>query len=241
MSEEPRVVISTGPRAGMVLEGRRARRYLDDPEYRRFYDTTPAPPPATPSSLASIREAQGAPAPIPGSVVANALAVVAQAMGADTADPTVLAPGLVRPPGMPAQQTPPQPAKPIPRGTPTPPGFLQKAANLFRDSIRHVGDKARKVPQEVYEQRLAVCRECSLYVDNHCQHPRCGCQMASESRMTGALWWASKQCPDSPPRWLAWTEEDQRAFEEAQASRARTTPLPTIDDPQTSTEEGREP
>lgn len=89
----------------------------------------------------------------------------------------------------------------VPAEVPTNPSLLRKAGNLVRDSLTHLLDAGRKVPPEVYDARLAVCRECPLYRDNHCTHRNCGCQLASESRMTGALWWASKQCPDSPPRW----------------------------------------
>ncbi len=91
-----------------------------------------------------------------------------------------------------------------------PPSLLRKAANLGRDAVAHLRDSARKVPLEVYNSRLEQCRGCELYVDNHCTHRRCGCQMVSETKLLGALWWASKSCPDDPPRWGPWKGEEAK-------------------------------
>lgn len=76
------------------------------------------------------------------------------------------------------------------------PSTLVKVGNLIRDTAAHLKDGTHKVPLEVYEERLSICRGCDLYENNVCNHQQCGCSMAGESRFSRALWWGSKKCPD---------------------------------------------
>ncbi len=87
-----------------------------------------------------------------------------------------------------------------------PPSLTRRAWNLVRDAARHIADRGRKVPAAVYQERLEACQGCELYSGNRCLHPSCGCNMASASQHTGALWWASKACPKNPPLWTEYKE-----------------------------------
>jgi len=73
----------------------------------------------------------------------------------------------------------------------TPPGPIRKAANLGRAVVRHAVDGARKLNDNEYEARLAVCRNCpSCDVERMvCREVRCGCFLRKKAR------WRSENCP----------------------------------------------
>ena len=82
----------------------------------------------------------------------------------------------------------PEPADQNPPGGPT---LWQRAQNLGRAVVRHVADGATSVDDAVYEQRLAVCRECPSCDTARmvCQEITCGCVLAVKAR------WRSEHCP----------------------------------------------
>ena len=71
------------------------------------------------------------------------------------------------------------------------PGLVRKAANYGRETVRHFADRRRTVSEDLYQQRLAVCR-CCQYCDLKrmlCRHDTCGCYLRRKAR------WRSARCP----------------------------------------------
>jgi len=71
------------------------------------------------------------------------------------------------------------------------PGTVRRVANFSRAVVRFVANGARKVDDNVYEQRLQTCRACEhCNVERMiCQHAHCGCRL----RIKAA--WKSESCP----------------------------------------------
>ncbi len=59
----------------------------------------------------------------------------------------------------------------------------------------HAASKYVHVPPDIKAYRLSICGDCPFFLDSRCT--KCSCFMDIK---TG---WASSQCPDEPPRWLA--------------------------------------
>lgn len=89
--------------------------------------------------------------------------------------------------------------KPVPKG----PSFLQKAVNFAGAAAKHVMCGSRSVPDEVAEQRLAICKECEFFSaeDVTCRHKKCGCKMVIKAT------WADQKCPLDPPKWGPYVEK----------------------------------
>lgn len=75
--------------------------------------------------------------------------------------------------------------------TPAGPGLARRALNLGWAAFRQVGAGLPVVSDEVYDERLSICRTCtSCNVDRMiCLEPSCGCSLASKAR------WGSSDCP----------------------------------------------
>lgn len=71
------------------------------------------------------------------------------------------------------------------------PGLIQKAVNFGKAVVRHVADRGRKVSDEVYLARLAICTDCpSLNPQRFsCNEQTCGCRLTAKAR------WRSESCP----------------------------------------------
>ncbi len=71
------------------------------------------------------------------------------------------------------------------------PGPIRKAAHFGKAVIRHAADRFRKLNNEDYERRIAVCRECSSCDVERlvCREVRCGCFLTRKAR------WRSETCP----------------------------------------------
>ena len=71
------------------------------------------------------------------------------------------------------------------------PGVFRRALNFGQAVARHAVDGAVNVDDSVYEQRLAVCQDCSLCEQSRmvCSHPNCGCYLSVKAR------WQSESCP----------------------------------------------
>lgn len=86
-------------------------------------------------------------------------------------------------------------------GVPEPEGFkdptlLQKTINFGRAVVRHARKGMRKVPLEVHEERLSLCRSCTDYYDEvrqTCRHRRCGCSVGGA--VLDKTSWAEQSCP----------------------------------------------
>lgn len=78
------------------------------------------------------------------------------------------------------------------------PSLPQRAVNLAVDSVTHLANGSKQVPDEVRAWRLSQCESCVEYFDaklKTCAHPRCGCGMRQQRGIIDALSWASKRCP----------------------------------------------
>lgn len=85
----------------------------------------------------------------------------------------------------------------------TEPNLLTKAKHFGRASAEHIRNALRTVPEEIRQEREALCSGCPLLDQERkvCVHPSCGCDMTIK-------WtWAEQACPLLPPRWAAWREK----------------------------------
>lgn len=71
------------------------------------------------------------------------------------------------------------------------PGWGRRMVNFGRAVLRHAGDGLQAVDDAVYEQRLAICRECPMcdQAKMVCHDQSCGCFLNLKAR------WASEDCP----------------------------------------------
>lgn len=71
------------------------------------------------------------------------------------------------------------------------PGFVSKAKNFAKAVVEDVKAGSRRVSQDVYTDRMTLCRACGLYnrQKGTCGHPDCGCVMQRKAK------WASQECP----------------------------------------------
>jgi hypothetical protein len=73
----------------------------------------------------------------------------------------------------------------------------KEAYETMYSYLAHLSEEI-KVPDEVYEARLAVCKECEWLLSGMCR--LCGCYV----EMRGAV--RTRACPDLPPKWTAYQE-----------------------------------
>jgi hypothetical protein len=69
------------------------------------------------------------------------------------------------------------------------PGIIKKAGNFFKAVTEHVGSGLEQVTDELKEQRINICNDCS-YLDKEnfkCTH--CGCWLKYKTA------WATSSCP----------------------------------------------
>jgi hypothetical protein len=81
------------------------------------------------------------------------------------------------------------------------PGLLQRVGNFGKAVVRHIADRGRKVDDQIFEERLAICQDCpSCDVKRWiCREKSCGCHLKTKAR------WASERCPLG--KWQAHIEE----------------------------------
>lgn len=71
---------------------------------------------------------------------------------------------------------------------------LRFAAAIGRSLRRYFAGLSVVAPEDIREQRAAICRFCRYNVDDQCQ--LCTCYVDVKVMLSG------EQCPDDPPRWL---------------------------------------
>lgn len=88
---------------------------------------------------------------------------------------------------------------------PDEPGLLRKAANYGKAVAKHVATGRKIVNEEMYQERLEICRGCpSLDQEKMvCREKTCGCFVETKAR------WASQQCPLG--KWLPVEDESKLA------------------------------
>ena len=71
------------------------------------------------------------------------------------------------------------------------PGLMKRGMNFAQASVRHMADGMNQATEVVFEQRLAICRECELCETTMmiCRHPKCGCYLQIKAS------WRSQACP----------------------------------------------
>jgi hypothetical protein len=74
--------------------------------------------------------------------------------------------------------------------------------NNFRKAVtKDIVGGRKRVPLEVYLQRITECTNCIFRQGKRCSHPGCGCYLGKK------CWWATEKCPNKDsPRWVEWTE-----------------------------------
>lgn len=81
--------------------------------------------------------------------------------------------------------------------------------NFLRSVVKHAKNWFHRVPENVYQERLAVCRGgCPYYHNDRCQ--KCGCGLVGQ--LVAKCRWASEQCPLDPPKWKAWPSSYEKMF-----------------------------
>lgn len=76
-----------------------------------------------------------------------------------------------------------------------PPTLLQKAGRFIRAAARHVADGLRKVPEDTYAEREALCRACPFFIAAHAggSCAKCGCRVGTA--WLDKLRWRTSACP----------------------------------------------
>ena len=71
------------------------------------------------------------------------------------------------------------------------PGLLRKVLNFWWALCRFLANRRRQVRRAVYQERLAICRECPSLDGERmvCREKQCGCKVERKA------WWASEDCP----------------------------------------------
>jgi hypothetical protein len=75
------------------------------------------------------------------------------------------------------------------------PSLLQKAKSVTSAIVKHVAAGLPTIPDEVKENRLAICRGCIHYDNGTCKV--CGCSLFAKCSLP------KERCPLSPPKWDA--------------------------------------
>lgn len=81
------------------------------------------------------------------------------------------------------------------------PSVVTQVSNFLPALANHVLSGSPKCTQEEIEGRLAICRECPLFVANTCLHNSCGCTISDKQTFFNKLAWADQKCPLS--KWIA--------------------------------------
>ena len=88
-----------------------------------------------------------------------------------------------------------------------PPGYpslARMAGNALaaagRVAVAFAGGEAVRVPESVYEARMAVCGPCEHFDPGprRCRQAGCGCFLDLKARL------ATEACPLDPPKWPRW-------------------------------------
>ncbi len=75
------------------------------------------------------------------------------------------------------------------------PSFGQRVANFIPAIAGHILAGRPKCTQEEIDWRLAICKECPLFVANTCSHENCGCAIKDTQTFFNKLYWADQECP----------------------------------------------
>ncbi|MBL8824883.1 MAG: hypothetical protein JNJ77_20015 [Planctomycetia bacterium] len=81
------------------------------------------------------------------------------------------------------------------------PSFLQKLGHYTGSTFRHILSGFKTVPDEIHDQRAAICKECPSNVNNECIE--CGCP-TKPTLIGDKLRRATESCDMNPPKWGVW-------------------------------------
>lgn len=84
--------------------------------------------------------------------------------------------------------------------TEAPPTILEKAVNFTKSMVGFAKSGFKFAPEEVIKERLNICGQCPNYDNGSCR--LCGCTLQAKVRI------ATSVCPDNPPRWGKYNEEN---------------------------------
>ena len=95
----------------------------------------------------------------------------------------------------------------------TPPSLPERVQNFSIAAIKHAAAGNPKVPVEVMQQRLALCKECPLFKQNEnelggvCTHSTCGCTIQDNMNYLNKIAWADQKCPVD--RWAVYNNTSE--------------------------------
>ena len=80
------------------------------------------------------------------------------------------------------------------------PSLVTRAGNAGQALIRNALNGFRRVPEEIRRQRQSICESnvCGRFGKGWCE--LCGCHLQTKQSL------AAESCPDSPSRWIRWTD-----------------------------------
>jgi hypothetical protein len=76
------------------------------------------------------------------------------------------------------------------------PGLATMAVNFGKAVVTHVASGLATVPDDVFDDRMTICRACEYHDPDSERCRACGCPVASKARM------ASQRCPLPEPKWV---------------------------------------
>lgn len=98
--------------------------------------------------------------------------------------------------------------------------LINKILHYGEAVVKHAVDGFANVPENVYNERLAVCSECPLMIDKECGI--CGCPIVKKAL------WASESCPAQPSKWGAYNEKTaSKSTSDSPAVVSSSEPAPT--------------
>jgi hypothetical protein len=76
--------------------------------------------------------------------------------------------------------------------------YLDKAIQYIPAKVNHTLNGSPVVPDEVFKERISICQTCPNFDPDKRQCKLCGCPMDAKAK------WADVDCPDTPPKWVAY-------------------------------------
>jgi|SRR5690606_36547048 len=86
-------------------------------------------------------------------------------------------------------------------GKPQKPSFVEQVINYGHALVDYAKDGFQDVSDEIYQERLSICKSCEFYDKEQNKCSQCGCTMAGESGFKSKLRMANQSCPLPEPRW----------------------------------------
>ena len=84
------------------------------------------------------------------------------------------------------------------------PSLVQKVVNYTEALIDHTLF-GQEVPEHIVQERTEICKACPNYNVEQTKCNLCGCSLAGDAAYQNKLRMSNQICPDTPPRWGAYS------------------------------------